>query len=68
MTTLFDIGDEIEMTIKGKVKQFSVDRQGDCYVIELKYHYRDNKEEEKIPLYFDTKSLMAGNAHLVSER
>ena len=35
MTTLFNIGDEIKVTIKGKIKEYSASELGDCYVIEL---------------------------------
>lgn len=35
MTTLFDIGDEIEIALKGKVEQYSASKNGDCYVIAL---------------------------------
>lgn len=35
MKTLFDIGDEISVTLKGKVVEYSVSKDGDCYIIEL---------------------------------
>jgi len=35
MTTLYDIGDEIKITLEGKVIEYSATRDGDCYVIEL---------------------------------
>lgn len=35
MKTLFDIGDEIEVNLKGIVKEFSLSESGDCYIIEL---------------------------------
>lgn len=35
MKTLFDIGDEISITMKGKVIEYSASKNGDCYIIEL---------------------------------
>lgn len=35
MTTLYDIGDKILITLDGKVIEYSASRNGDCYVIEL---------------------------------
>ena len=35
MKTLFDIGDEINVTLKGKVIEYSASKNGDCYTIEL---------------------------------
>lgn len=35
MTTLYDIGDSIKITLEGKVIEYSATRDGDCYVIEL---------------------------------
>lgn len=35
MTTLYDIGDMIKITLEGKVIEYSASRDGDCYVIEL---------------------------------
>lgn len=35
MKTLFDIGDEISVTLKGKVVEYSASKGGDCYIIEL---------------------------------
>ena len=60
MTTLFDIGDTITLTLTGTVKSFSASKDGDCYVVNLK----DEKQEE-LPLYFDTKSLLLSNAKKV---
>jgi len=60
MTTLFDIGDTITLSLTGTIKSFSISKDGDCYVIEIKDPYN-----EKIPLYFDTKSLVLSNAKKV---
>ena len=35
MTTLYDIGNRIKITLEGKVIEYSATRDGDCYVIEL---------------------------------
>jgi hypothetical protein len=36
MQTLYDIGDEIEIKLRGVVKEYSVSEHGDSYKIELK--------------------------------
>ena len=53
MTTLFDIGDEIKVTLQGKVKEYSVSENGDCYVIEL-----TNVKPERTMVYLDTATLI----------
>lgn len=35
MTMLFNIGDEIKITMEGKIKEYSISENGDCYIIEL---------------------------------
>lgn len=35
MTTLYDIGDKIKVTLDGKVIGYSASNSGDCYTIEL---------------------------------
>lgn len=35
MRTLYDIGDEIKITLEGKIIEYSASKDGDCYVIEL---------------------------------
>lgn len=35
MRTLFDIGDEINVTLKGRIIEYSASQSGDCYTIEL---------------------------------
>ena len=62
MTTLFDINDEIELTMRGTVHSFSISNNGDCYVIYLK----SNKED--IPVYLDSNSLILSNAKKVNEK
>lgn len=62
MTTLFDINDEIELTMHGTVRSFSVSNNGDCYVIYLK------NDKEDIPVYLDSNSLILSNAKKVNEK
>lgn len=65
MTTLFDIGDEIQLTLKGKIKEYSIsDRIGDCYTIELNDANTDNKND-KIRVYLDSDQLKLTNAKKV---
>lgn len=35
MKTLYDIGDEIEIRLIGRIKEYRVTEDGDCYTIEL---------------------------------
>lgn len=35
MKTLYDIGDEIKITLEGKVIEYSASEDGDCFVIKL---------------------------------
>lgn len=35
MKTLYDIGDEIEIRMRGVVKEYSASENGDCYIIML---------------------------------
>lgn len=62
MTTLFDINDEIELTMRGTVHSFSISNNGDCYVIYLK------NDKEDIPVYLDSDSLVLSNAKKVGEK
>ena len=64
MTTLFDIGDTIELTMRGKVKSFSASKDGDCYVITLK-HY-DNLYND-LSVYLDSETLKECKAKKVKE-
>lgn len=63
MTTLFDINDKIELTMRGTVHSFSISNNGDCYVIYLK----DNKGEN-VSVYLDSDALILGNARKVNEK
>jgi hypothetical protein len=62
MTTLFDINDEIELTMRGTVHSFSISNSGDCYVIYLK------SDKEDIPVYLNSDSLVLSNAKKVGEK
>jgi hypothetical protein len=62
MTTLFDINDEIELTMRGTVHSFSISNSGDCYVIYLK------SDKEDIPVYLNSDSLVLSNAKKVCEK
>lgn len=53
MTTLYDIGDEIEVCLKGKIKEFSISEHGDCYVVEL-----TNLKERSDRVYLDSNMLI----------
>lgn len=53
MTTLYDIGDEVEIKMVGKIKSYSASKEGDCYVIEL-----TNVSPEGTKVYLDTPSLI----------
>lgn len=62
MITLYDIGDEIEITLKGKIKQYTVSENGDCYTIELNNNGGIN---DGIKVYLDTpalKTILKNNA------
>ena len=63
MTTLFDIGDEIQLTMRGTVHSFSVSDKGDCYIIYLK-----NSKEQDIPVYLDSDSLIVSKAKKVEKK
>ena len=56
MTTLFDIGDTVKLTLTGTVKSFSASKDGDCYVISVK------NGENDIPVYLDSRSLILSGA------
>ena len=52
MTTLFDIGDELDIRLSGKLVSFSVSDNGDCYVVEL-----TDTKPEGTKLYLDSAAL-----------
>lgn len=59
MTTLFDIGDKISFSVKGTVKAYSKDKNGDCYTIEIDPIYPHMRE---LCVYMETEGLLLGNA------
>ena len=69
MTTLFDIGDEIELTVKAKVDEFTASKNGDCYVLVLKQDQCKNSNghrfHDQCAIYFDSEALNLCNAKLV---
>lgn len=64
MTTLFNIGDKIKLTMIGTIRSFSIDKNGDCYVIDLK----NTKGEAFTSVYLEGKALLASNAELVGDK
>lgn len=66
MQTLFDVGDEIEVTVRGKVKNISVSDQGDCYVVSVDANLMNEQQKRSCEchLYFDSQSLTALGAKL----
>ena len=60
MTTLFDVGDIIELTIRGTVHEYTKGQNGDCYTIQL----LDN-QGCGLRVYLDTESLVTSNAKKV---
>lgn len=69
MTTLFDIGDEIEITLKAKVDEFTVSKNGDCYVLLIKQdHCKDATNSgvrDQCAIYLDSEALGLCNAKLI---
>lgn len=61
MNTLFDIGDTIEFTMRGKVREYTKTYNGDCYTIVL-------SDQHDLRVYVDTESLIVSNAKKVGER
>lgn len=58
MNTLFDIGDTIEFTMRGKVREYTKTYDGDCYTIVL-------SDQNDLRIYVDTESLIVSNAKKV---
>ena len=63
MTTLFDIGDKIKLTLEGEVIEYSTSKNGDCYIVEIK----SPRGDEKSRVYFETNDLIAGGARKVTD-
>ena len=61
MQTILDVGDKIEVTLKGKVIGYTVDRNGnDCYTIQIK----DPKRND-IWTYLSTDDLLASGVKII---
>lgn len=58
MNTMFNIGDEIEFTVRAKVKSYSISENGDCYTVELS----DKLAGATRNLYIDTNMLKSCGA------
>lgn len=63
MQTMFDIGDEIEFTVRAKVKRYDISKDGDCYCVEL----CDKLAGEGAVLYIDTNMLKACHARKIEK-
>ena len=59
MQTMFNIGDEIEFTVRAKVKSYSISENGDCYTVELSDKLTSLNNAV---LYVDTNMLKACRA------
>lgn len=58
MNTLFDVGDTIEFTVRGKVREYTKTYDGDCYTIVL-------SGPRDLRIYVDTESLIVSDAKKV---
>ena len=56
MRTLYDIGDEIEIRMRGVVKEYSVSENGDCYIIMLKNTSSDTTNRD-VRIYLSSDDL-----------
>ena len=63
MQTLFDIGDEIEITLRGKIKNYSVSEDGDCYTLLIRLGHDD-----ETCVYLDTEAMKEGKARLIKAK
>lgn len=68
MQTLFDVGDEIEVTVKGKIKNISMSENDDCYVVNIDADMKEAKGNSlyEYNLYFDSAMLQKCGAKLIS--
>lgn len=61
MQTILDVGDKIEVTLKGKVIGYMVDRYGkDCYIIQI-----EDPKRNDIWVYLSTDDLLASGVKIV---
>lgn len=68
MQTLFDVGDEIEVTVRGKVNSISLSSKGDSYVVNIDADMKEAKGNApyEYNLYFDSVMLQKCGAKLIS--
>lgn len=73
MTTLFDIGDEIEFTIRAKVDEITMSKNGDCYIVTIKQDNFRHDTDNRLPhnyrecaLYLDSEALKLCDAKKVT--
>ena len=59
MKTLYDIGDEIKITLEGKVIEYSASKDGDCYIIEL-----SDPKQKKNRVYLSSDDLKGNSSKL----
>ena len=65
MTTMFDIGDDIEFTVKGKVLGYCLSEDADYFKVKL-----TNKEDDQAQgtfLYLSTRDLLVMNAQKIDQ-
>lgn len=63
MKTLFDIGDVISFSMRGKVVEYSASRSGDCYVIEI----TSDDRNKNMRVYVSTEMLTDSEAKLICQ-
>lgn len=56
MKTLFNIGDEVTFNVTGKIIEYSIGRNGDCYVIEIPVT-RPSGRQEELRMYMSTEQF-----------
>lgn len=57
MKTLYDIGDEIEIRMRGVIKEYSASESGDCYIIVLKNTSSDTTLSRDTRVYLSSDDL-----------
>lgn len=56
---MFNLGDTVRLRMTGKIVSYTLDKSGDCYVLELS----DSKYKD-LRVYMSTETLIASNAEL----
>lgn len=56
MVTKFDVGDEIYISLRGRIKEYTASECGDCYTIEL-IDDKLNKAQQGTRVYLDSQVL-----------